>query len=267
VRGDYALALREVEAAEQPGEAVVFNGPWQTLLFDHYYRGALPAHILTGAVPLVEGQVATALADLDGRYQGLWLLETDMGHADPTGFVPRWLARYAYRERIAEYRQVRLSHYYPGGSPSRVLRTDLPARAVSVAEVRLDPRGSRPEQSGRLELVWRVGEDFDPGVKAALRLRETGGAVRWATDVWLAESWLADRPPRAGDLLYTRAAIPVERGSPLDAGTLEIVVYGSTDRPESGEGWVAWTVPPIVVALGSAGADDLAAMAPGSPRN
>src|SRR5581483_3825688 len=41
------------------------------------------------------GQVATALADLAQRYDALWLLETDMGHADPTGFVPRWLARYA----------------------------------------------------------------------------------------------------------------------------------------------------------------------------
>jgi len=267
VRGDYALALREVEASEQAGEAVVFNGPWQTLLFDHYYRGALPGHILTGAVPLVEAQVATALADLDARYQGLWLLETDMGHADPTGFVPRWLARYAYRERIADYRQVRLSHYLPGGSPARVVRLDAPAGAVSVVEVRVDPRDLAPGQLGRLELVWRAGEDFEPGVKASLRLREDSGTIRWATDVWLAESWLADRPPHGGDLLYTRVAIAADLASPLDACTLEIVVYASTDRPESGEGWVAWSAPPIVVALGSPGADDLAVVAPTGPRN
>ena len=79
VRGDYATALRWVESAERPGEAIIFNGPWQTLLFDHYYTGRLPHHILTGEVPLVEPQVAAALGELAGQYDGVWLLDYRAG--------------------------------------------------------------------------------------------------------------------------------------------------------------------------------------------
>src|SRR5262249_17976921 len=112
-----------------------------------------------------------------------------------------------------------------------------------------------------------AGEDFEPGVKASLRLREDSGTIRWATDVWLAESWLADRPPRAGDLLYTRVAMAADLASPLDACTLEIVVYASTDRPERGGGWGAWRPPPFAAALGPPGAADLAIVAPPGPPN
>lgn len=259
VRGDYALALRAVEAAERPGEAVVFNGPWQTLLFDHYYRGHLPAHVLTGAVPLVEGQVATALADLAQRYDALWLLETDMGHADPTGFVPRWLARYAYRGAVRDYRQVRLTYYLLGDEPATVTRLGERYPGLQLTEVAVDAAGIAPGRAARLELLWRAEEEFSPGVKASVRVRDGVGTAWWWEDPWVAEGWIAPRPPGPGDYLRTRLAVALPPEAPAGPYTLELVVYGSTERAESGEGWIAWSAPPLRLALDALGQ-------PGPPR-
>jgi hypothetical protein len=253
VRGDYALALRAVEAAERPGEAVVFNGPWQTLLFDHYYRGHLPAHVLTGAVPLVEGQVATALADLAPRYDALWLLETDMGHADPTGFVPRWLARYAYRGEVRDYRQARLTYYLLGAQATIATPIGEHYPGLQLAEVAVDADGIAPGRSARLELVWQVEEDFSPGVKASVRVRDGHGTAWLWEDPWVAEGWIAPRPPGPGDYLRTRLAVTLPPEASPGPYTLELVVYGSTERAESGEGWVAWSAPPLRLALDTLG--------------
>ena len=43
---------------------------------------------------------------------------------------------------------------------------------------------------------------------------------------------------------------------------LEVVVYRSTAHPESGEGWVAWSAPPLVLPLDTPATRDLAAVAP-----
>jgi len=250
VRGDYARALRMIEAAEQPGEAVLFNGPWQTLLFEHYYRGRLPAHILTGAVPLEERQVAAALADLAGRYRGFWLLETDMGHADPTGFVPRWLARHAYRHFVVPYRQVRLGHYLLEGPPLAPQPAAYEAGGLALEAVWLEPGALQPDQPRRLELVWRVGEASVSGLKVSVRVRTADGGRWWIADPWLDEGWLAAQPPRAGDRLHTRLAVALPPVATAPPTALEFVVYRSTARPASGEGWIAWTAEPFSLPLG-----------------
>jgi 4-amino-4-deoxy-L-arabinose transferase-like glycosyltransferase len=262
VRGDYAAALREVEAAERPGETVVFNGPWQTLLFDHYYRGRLPAHILTGAVPLIEAQVAAALADLAARYEGVWLLETDMGHADPTEFVPRWLARYAYRGTSTTYRQVHVAHYLLPGPPLRVQAIEHSFGGVELAELAVEAGGPRLGDPTRIELVWRATEEYVPGVKVGVRVRDGSGGVWWGADPWLAQSWLPERSPRPGDLLHTRLAIKLPADAPASAYTLQVVVYGSTHRPDSGEGWVAWSSPPLLLPFDVPAGNGLAAAGP-----
>jgi len=249
VRGDYASALRVVEEAERPGDAVVFNGPWQTLLFEHYYRGGLPAHVLTGAVPLVEGQVATALADVAQRYGGVWLLETDMGHADPTGFVPRWLGRYAYRAEVREYRQVRVSHYLLGETPQVATTVEHAYPGLQLADVRVGDEGIVPGQPARLELVWRVEEAYESGFKVSVRLRDRDGVAHWWVDPWVGEAWIANRPPQAGDLLYTRLATTLPPGAPSGPYVLELVLYRSTERAESGEGWIAWSASPLRLPL------------------
>ncbi|HZS02865.1 MAG TPA: glycosyltransferase family 39 protein [Chloroflexota bacterium] len=259
VRGDYAEALRAVEAAEQPGEAVVFNGPWQTLLFDHYYRGHLPAHILTGAVPLVEGDVASALSALASRYQGFWLLETDMGHADPTGFVPRWLARHAYRAEEVGFRQVRLAHFLLGAGALADTRVERDVGEVALERLGVDPDGPRPGHAARIELVWHVEGPFDAGLKAALRLRDAQGRAWWGEDPWLDAGWLGAQPPGSGDRLWTRAAITLPADAPAGPYSLEVVVYRSTAHPESGEGWVAWSAPPLLLPLGPTPGREVAA--------
>jgi hypothetical protein len=253
MRGDYASALRVVEAGERPGDVVVFNGPWQTLLFEHYYRGSLPSRVLTGAVPLVEGQVATALADVAQQYRGLWLLETDMGHADPTGFVPRWLGRYAYRADVHEYRQVRVAHYLLGEAPVAATAVEHAYPGVHLVEVRVGGDGILPGQLARLELAWRVEEDYEPGYKVSVRLRDRDGVIRWWVDPWVGEAWIADRPPDAGDLLYTRLAAGLPPESPPGPYALELVLYRSTERAESGEGWIAWSAPPLRLSLDAVG--------------
>ncbi len=251
-RGDYARATALVAAAERPGEAVVFNGPWQTLLFDHYYHGALPAQILTGAVPLVEGQVATALADLLPRYTGIWLLETDMGHADPTAYVPRWLARYGYRGATHDFRQVRVTHYLLDGEPAQRWALDQEYPGLRLVELASEAAPLASGAPARLILTWQVGEEYTPGLKASLRVRDAAGTTWWATDPWVDEGWLAPRSPRPGDRLETRQAIALPPEAPAGPYTLEIVVYRSTDRAASGEGWVAWSAPPLLVALDGA---------------
>jgi mannosyltransferase len=262
-RGDYASALRWVESAERPGEAVVFNGPWQTLLFDHYYAGHLPRHVLTGAVPLVEPQVAAALGELAGRYDGVWLLETDMGNADPTEFVPRWLARHAYRQTAVNYRQVRVGHYLLAGPPLRAQPVAEALGDVELTELAVEEDGPRPGRASRVELVWRVGAALDAGLKVSVRLRDAAGGTWWGADPWLAESWLAPRAPRTGDLLYTRLAVNLPAAAPATAYTLQVVLYGSTPAPASGDGWVAWTSEPLLLPLaGPVGSDLVATPAP-----
>jgi 4-amino-4-deoxy-L-arabinose transferase-like glycosyltransferase len=259
VRGDYAVALRVLEAAERPGEAVVFNGPWQTLLFDHYYQGHLPAHILTGAVPLVERDVAAALAELASRYEGFWLLETDMGHADPTSLVPRWLARYGYGEQPRDFRQVRVAHFLLGADGLDQTRIERTAGGVALEMLGVEPGGPRPGQVARVELRWRVEDAFEPGLKAALRLRDAQGRTWWAADPWLDAGWLEARPPAPGDRLWTRAAVALPSDAPNSLYNLEVVVYRSTAQPASGEGWVAWSAPPLLLPLGPPTAREIAA--------
>ena len=188
--------------------------------------------------------------ELAGRYRGFWLLETDMGHADPTGFVPRWLARHAYRHFVVPYRQVRLSHYLLEGPPLAPQPAAYEAGGLVLEAVWLEPGALRPDRPRRLELVWRVEEALVPGLKVSVRVRTADGGRWWIADPWLDEGWLAAQPPRAGDRLYTRLAVappPVATAPPT---ALEFVVYRSTDRPASGEGWIAWTAEPFSLPLG-----------------
>jgi hypothetical protein len=98
-----------------------------------------------------------------------------------------------------------------------------------------------------VELVWRVEEGFDPGLKAALRLRDAQGSAWWAADPWLDAGWLGAQPPARGDRLWTRAAVTLPATAPVGPYNLEVVVYRSTAHPESGEGWVAWSAPPVLL--------------------
>ena len=126
-----------------------------------------------------------------------------MGHADPTGFVPRWLDRYAYRAEVREYRQVRVSHYLLGETPQAATTVEHAYPGLQLAVVRVGADGHVPGQAARLELVWRVEDAYEPGFKVSVRLRDRDGVARWTVDPWVGEAWIADRPPRAGDLLYT----------------------------------------------------------------
>jgi 4-amino-4-deoxy-L-arabinose transferase-like glycosyltransferase len=258
VRGDYEGAVRLVEAHARPGEAIVFNGPWQTLLYDHYRRQPAPAHILTGAVPLVPAQVAGALADLARTYRGLWLFEADLGRADPDGYVARWLGRHAYRGESWRFRQVVVTHYLLGEPPALRYPIERAAPGAELLEVAIDPTGLRPGGTSRLSLTWRAAADFSPGLKVSVRLYAGDGGYWWSADPWLTEGWLEERPPRAGDILYTRLAASLP-GFALDGPYyLQVLLYRSTERPESGEGWIAWTAPPVWVAIGGTAPGSLA---------
>ena len=249
VRGDYAQAVRLVEARAQPGEAIVFNGPWQTLLYEHYRARPLPAQILTGAVPLVPAQVAAALADVARSYRGIWLLEADLGRADPHGYVRTWLARHAYRGPTWTFRQVVVTYYLLGDPPLLRYPLERAAPGAELLELAIEPAGLRPGGTPRIALTWRVGADFSPGLKASVRLYAGDGGYWWSADPWLMEGWLAERAPQAGDILYTRLAATLPEFAMDGPYYVQVLLYESTERPESGEGWVAWTAPPVWVAL------------------
>jgi hypothetical protein len=249
VRGDYVQAVRLVEARAGPDEAIVFNGPWQQLLYDHYRQRPVPARILTGAVPLVPAQVATALTDVARTYRGLWLFEADLGHADPDGYVARWLGHHAYRGERWRFRQVVVTHYLLGEPPLLHYPVARAAPGAELLEMAVEPTGLRPGGTSRLALTWRAGADFSPGLKVSVRLYAGDGGYWWSADPWLLEGWLEDRPPRAGDILYTRLAASLPEFAWDGPYYVQILLYQSTERPESGEGWIAWTAPPVWVAI------------------
>jgi hypothetical protein len=142
---------------------------------------------------------------------------------------------------------------------------DRTTAGVALETLGVEPGGPHPAQTTRIELVWRVATAFESGWKAGLRLRDAQGRAWWASDPGLDAGWLGTEPPAEGDRLRTRAAITLPADAPAGPYDLEVVVYRSTAHPESGEGWVAWSAPPVLLPLVSAPSREIAAARP-TPR-
>ena len=60
-------------------------------------------------------------------------------------------------------------------------------------------------------------------------------------------------PDIDANLRHVREAAGLPPESPPGPYVLELVLYRSTERAESGEGWIAWSAPPLRFALDAVG--------------
>ena len=227
-RDDYRSAVRAIEAAEQPGDAAIYNAPPG---FQYYYRGAMPHRELpTGAYD--EATVVEQLDQFAAGHARLWYLSHDLRPSDPEGFVSAQLERTGQLLERRRYGQIQVALYaLPAGARfTRLPRHDvgplLFGDALQLVAVGLDDRPRSGGANLPLTLEWLVKAPVEGDLGVWVQLTDERG-FRWGRgdrqprdrEFHLSGGW------RVGDRITTSHVVPVPLSTPPGSYRLELGLY------------------------------------------
>ncbi|HEV8637996.1 MAG TPA: glycosyltransferase family 39 protein [Chloroflexota bacterium] len=231
-RDDYRSAVRSIEAAEQPGDAAIYNAPPG---FQYYYRGAMPHREL----PTGRYEPAAVVEQLDRfarGHQRLWYLTHDLRPSDPEGFLQAQLDRRAELVERRRYGQIQVALYaLPAGRrfaplPRRDVGPLLIGDALELVAVGVDDAPHPGGTALPLTLEWLVKAPVPSDLGVWVQLADEQG-FRWGR---------GDRQPRdpnfrltggwlVGDRVTTGHVVPIPLGTPPGSYRLEFGLYRVED--------------------------------------
>lgn len=224
-KGGYGHTLRQVQLCAQPGDGILFYGPWQWLLFQYYDPGDLPpiTTLPPQAPPLLSPDEARpVLEDLLRRYDRLWVLPAAVDDVDPDHFAEGWLNTYAH----PVWRTTEFTLYLPpipANAPSRsvgvVFNETLQLEKVDWEATTL-PAG----HPLRFTLHWVSLRPLPGDVRVSLILRDTSRNT-WDEAHVIPGEWV--HPPsqwQRGDVILDRQGLMIPPGAPPGEYTVHLVV-------------------------------------------
>lgn len=204
---DYVIAVQALREQVRPDDAVVLNGPAQSVWYDRYAkgmphgrnliqpRGDTAADIFAAAASGVSSRVLTraeaeaGLSALARSHPRIWVMESGIDYQDPEGHVSRWLEANAFPASVRRFSNAVIRLYLTDGG-----RAPLAEQAVGrdlldlrVARLATDVE-VRPGSEARLLIEGPRTGGTGP-LKGSVRLvPAAGGSPVWEQDRLLVET-------------------------------------------------------------------------------
>lgn len=241
--GGYGHTLRQLRLCTQPGDGVLFYGPWQWLLFRYYDPGGLPpiTTLPPQAPPRLSPEEARpVLEDLIRRFHRLWVLPASVGDVDPEHFVEGWLNVHAH----PVWRTPEFTLYLPPVSSevfSRAIGLTFDG-ALRLSKVEWESTPLSAGQPLRFTLYWTPLHPLDRDVRIGLELRD-GEGNSWSSAYAIPGEWA--HPPSAwqpGETIADRQGLMIPPGIPPGGYSVYLTVADAqTGEPleASGEQTIA----------------------------
>jgi len=148
---EFSTRIQTLHVAAQPGDALVMNGPWPTLLLRYYPQ---PDFLRVYAVPLAAPPGFSAETDIPQlerivqEHPRIWVSYGAIRSADPQYSVSRWLAEHTYRV----YERAGMALHLPPVERMIEVRADVDlGPRVTLRRATVD------RQAGQVGDVVRVG--------------------------------------------------------------------------------------------------------------
>ncbi len=230
--GGYGHTLMQIRLCAQPGDGVLFYGPWQWLLFRYYDPGGLPpiTTLPPQAPPRLSPEEAEpVLEDLIRRYDRLWVVPAAVDDVDPPHFVEGWLNTHAH----PVWRTAEFALYLPplpAGGPSHLVGMDF-GDALRLESVEWEALALPAGSHLRFTLYWRPLRPLPGNVRVSLMLRDRWGNT-WDEAHVVPGEWA--HPPsrwKPGSLVLDRQGLTIPAGAPPG----EYAVYLFVADEQTGE--------------------------------
>jgi hypothetical protein len=250
----FSTRVQILHTAVQPGDGLLMNGPWPSLLLTYYPPPqGLPVHAVPAAAPpgfseAVDVPRLTAILDVHER---LWVSYGAVQWADPRYSVSRWLAENAYcvfdREGLALYVRpadvvIRTPGTIPLSDGVRLVHGALDRHAVQTGDV-------------VRVLLQFGGENLDRSIIVNLALLDSGGAV-WQQEEFRLGPVHQPLDSPLPDPWREQRGFLIHPGIPPGDYTVSLRVYRDgvlIEESHDFHGWVA--VSPLGIAAGTSGPD------------
>jgi mannosyltransferase len=180
-RSAYGRTLETVKAHTQPGDRILFYGPWQWIQFHYYDPGDLPpiTTLPEQAPPHLDpAEAEPVLERLLSQTERLWVIPAAADAVDPTLFVWRWLDSHAHRVQGEKTYRIYLPPL-PAEAPSRESGVSLGER-LQLERVAWEAEIVETGQPFRIALYWQAESRLESDVQIDLTLVEETGHP-WAS--------------------------------------------------------------------------------------
>ena len=231
LKGDYGRVMAKFHAGYQPGDVVIFNGPWQAVLQTYYPIGDVPSMYLPPATPPSLDPAATEpqLVELLAKYRRIWVIPLAVNEADPDRFVARWLDQHAHH--AIEEPDIAL-YYAPAktGLPLLSAPTRFGAGlALESAQLAADTVSTG--EAACVTLEWRTVQPIDGDVMIGLDVVAPDGNV-WGRRLYRPGERFVDAAAwNSGTVVVDRQAVPIDPGAPPGEYSLRV----TAQRASTGE--------------------------------
>ncbi len=184
-RSTYGQTLKVVKAHAQPGDQILFYGPWQWIQFHYYDPGGLPpiTTLPERAPPqLNPAEAQPTLEQLLTRAERLWVIPAAVEDVDPAHFVWGWLDAHAHRVQDEKTYRLYLPPL-PAEAPSQSSRIPL-GEALQLERVAWEAETVEAGQPFRITLYWRVESRLENPLEGEVQINVAMADERghvWAT--------------------------------------------------------------------------------------
>lgn len=231
-RDDYRGIARRIAAAEQPGDAILFDAPNQWEVFTYYHPEDKNTYPLPYA-PVYKDMVAQTLEKIVATHTRLFVLYFAEKESDPNGWYEEWLARETYKSSEEWVGNIRLAVYAVGVKSETVTQKAI-ARFGDAIELRsATPDVARVAADGMLpvQLVWRANAPLSQRYKIFAHVGAPGAAPIRQMDGEPVAGYRPTNGWAAGEDIVDRRGVWLPKNLP--AGAYEILV-GMYD-PQTGQ--------------------------------
>jgi mannosyltransferase len=214
LNSSYGRIIAYVRTQLQPGDGVIFNGPWQAIMQSYYPIGNVPAIYLPPQTPPALDPVTAepALREFVKSHDRIWVLPVAIEQADPDRFVQRWLNEHWQR---ATDRDDVITYYAPPTTTLPILST--PIRFGNTLELQAAEVATTTLEAGSAlmsNLTWQVLQAQPDDIQITLEAIDQVGNV-WGQRIYRLSERLGDvRPVADGRPLVDRQAVPIDPGAP-----------------------------------------------------
>jgi mannosyltransferase len=177
-RADYRGIVRDIDAALEPGDAIVLDAPNQQEVFNYYYRGDAPVYALPPGLGGDDEATRAAVRDLIDAHERVFVVFWGEAERDPNRVVETTLDALAFEVGDQWYGDVRLARYVMPGALEAPVEADVRfGEHITLERYALSSETVAPGDVLQVQLQWRADEIIMTRYKVFVQLLDEDGVL------------------------------------------------------------------------------------------